>query len=326
MAMASQWEAASDDEVVQMAMFLARRAVMTAFVLWGVLTVIFVVVRIVPGDPALTQLGPTASEAELEAFRERFGLNQPLLTQYLDFMARAAVYDFGSSFRLGGPAMAHVLDRLPMSLLLAGVAMLVALLVSFPLGVRAALRPGGWADRIASVASLTIQGLPTFWVGIMLILVFARVFRLLPSGGGGDWQHVILPAVTLSLPLIGVIVRLVRSGLLEVMREGYIQTARSKGLADRIVVGAHGLRNVLIPVVTVLGLQFGVLIGGSVVVEMVFSWPGIGRLLIEAIGNRDYPVVQASVAVMAMIFVALNLIVDLLYGVLDPRIRQGAAR
>lgn len=309
-----------------MAMFLARRAAMTVFVLWGVLTVIFLVVRVVPGDPALTQLGPTASEDELAAFRARFGLDQPLLVQYGSFLASALVFDFGDSFRLGGSAVSHVLDRLPMSLMLAGAAMLIALLVSFPLGVRAALRPGGWADRISSVASLTIQGLPTFWVGIMLILIFARTFQLLPSGGAGTWQHLLLPAITMSLPLIGVIVRLVRSGLLEVMREGYIQTARSKGLPERIVVAGHGLRNVLIPVVTVLGLQFGVLIGGSVVVEMVFSWPGIGRLLIEAIGQRDYPVVQASVAAMALIFVTLNLIVDLLYGVLDPRIRQGGSR
>lgn len=309
-----------------MAVFLARRAAMTVFVLWGVLSVIFVVVRVVPGDPALTQLGPTASEEELAAFRARFGLDQPLLVQYVSFMANAVRLDFGDSFRLGGAAVAHVLDRLPMSLLLAGVAMLIALIVSFPLGLRAALRPGGWADRLSSVASLTIQGLPTFWVGIMLILIFARVLHILPSGGAGSWQHLVLPAVTMSLPLIGVIVRLVRSGLLEVMREGYIQTARSKGLSERVVVAVHGLRNVLIPVVTVLGLQFGVLIGGSVVVEMVFSWPGIGRLLIEAIGNRDYPVVQASVAAMALIFVTLNLIVDLLYGVLDPRIRQGGNR
>lgn len=309
-----------------MLMFLTKRAAMTVFVLWGVLTVIFLVVRVVPGDPALTQLGPTASEEELTAFRERFGLNEPVFVQYLDFLRNAVVLDFGDSFRLGGPAIEHVMDRLPASLILAGTAMLIALVVSFPLGVRAALNPGGWADRISSVASLTIQGLPTFWVGIMLILIFARLLNVLPSGGGGSWQHVILPAVTMSLPLIGVIIRLVRSGLLEVMREGYIQTARSKGVGERVVVGVHGLRNVLIPVVTVLGLQFGVLIGGSVVVEMVFSWPGIGRLLIEAIGNRDYPVVQAAVAVMAMVFVALNLIVDLLYGVLDPRIRQGASR
>ncbi len=309
-----------------MAMFLAKRAAMTVFVLWGVLTVIFLVVRVVPGDPALTQLGPTASEDELAAFRARFGLDQPLLAQYASFLAKAVVFDFGDSFRLGGSAVSHVLDRLPMSLVLAGAAMLIALVVSFPLGVRAALRPGGWADRISSVASLTIQGLPTFWVGIMLILIFARTLQVLPSGGAGGWQNLILPAVTMSLPLIGVIVRLVRSGLLEVMREGYIQTARSKGLAERVVIARHGLRNVLIPVVTVLGLQFGVLIGGSVVVEMVFSWPGIGRLLIEAIGQRDYPVIQASVAAMALIFVTLNLVVDLLYGVLDPRIRQGGSK
>lgn len=303
--------------------FVLRRLAMTLFVLWGVITVIFVVVRIVPGDPALVQLGPTATQEQLEAFRSQLGLDRPLFVQYLEFAKNAVVLDFGGSFRLGGDAMSHVLERLPYSLALAGAAMLLAVIIGFPLGIFSATRPGGPLDRIAATSSLAVQGLPTFWVGIMLILIFARTMKLLPSGGADSWRHLILPAVTLALPLIGVIVRLVRNGLLEVMREGYVQTARSKGLTERVVIRAHAVRNMLIPVVTVLGLQFGVLLGGAVVVEMVFSWPGIGRLLIDSIANRDYPVVQAAVAVMATVFVALNLAVDLLYGVLDPRIRLG---
>jgi len=303
--------------------FALRRFAMTLFVLWGVISVIFVVVRVVPGDPALVQLGPTATEAQLNAFRAQLGLDAPLISQYLQFAKDAVLLDFGESFRLGGAAMAHVLERLPFSLELAGAAMALAILAGFPLGIFAARYPGRLVDRIASMLSLAVQGLPTFWVGIMLILVFARIMKVVPSGGTGTWLHLVLPAVTLALPLIGVIVRLVRNGLLEEMREGYVQTARSKGLAERIVIRAHVVRNMLIPVVTVLGLQFGVLLGGAVVVEMVFSWPGIGRLLIDSISNRDYPVVQASVAVMATVFVVLNLAVDLLYGILDPRIRLG---
>jgi len=303
--------------------FLMRRVAMTLFVLWGVVTVIFIVVRIVPGDPALTQLGPTATAVELDAFRERFGLNEPLLAQYFAFLRGAVVLDFGDSFRLGGDSMGHVLQRLPLSLALAGTAMALALAVSLPLGILSAMKPGGFIDRIASTSSLIVQGLPTFWVGIMLILLFARTLNVMPSGGAESWRHIVLPAIALGLPLIGVIVRLVRSGLLETLREGYIQTARSKGLSEGVVISVHGLRNMLIPVVTVLGLQFGVLLGGAVVVEMVFSWPGLGRLLIDAIGNRDYPVVQAAVATMAAVFVGLNLAVDLLYGVLDPRIQVG---
>lgn len=304
--------------------YLLHRLAMTLFVLWGVITVIFVVVRVVPGDPALTQLGPSATEAQLEQFRVALGLDQPLIVQYFDFARGAVMLDFGDSFRLGGQAMGHVADRLPYSLMLAGAALLMAIAVGIPLGVASAMRPGGLLDRFVSTSSLVVQGLPTFWVGIMLILVFARILNLLPSGGASSVQHVVLPAVTLALPLIGVIIRLVRSGLLEVMREGYIQTARSKGIPERVVVAAHGLRNMMIPVVTVLGLQFGSLLGGAVVVEMVFSWPGLGRLLIDAISFRDYPVVQAAVAVMATVFVLLNLLVDLTYGVLDPRVRIGA--
>ncbi len=305
--------------------FALRRLLMTVFVLWGVVTVIFVVVRVVPGDPALVQLGPTASAEQLDAFRAGLGLDRPLLVQYVDFARDAVLLDFGDSYRLGGAAMGHVAERLPLSLTLAGAAMAVALLVGFPLGVAAAMRPDGLVDRVSSTASLVVQGLPTFWVGIMLILLFARTLQWLPSGGSETWGHLVLPAVTLALPLVGVIIRLVRSGLLEVMREGYIQTARSKGLTERVVVGGHAVRNMLIPVVTVLGLQFGVLLGGAVVVELVFSWPGIGRLLIDAIGHRDYPVVQACVAVMAVVFVTLNLLVDLVYGALDPRVRVGAS-
>lgn len=299
---------------------------MALFVLWGVLTVIFVIVRVVPGDPALIQLGPSATKTELEAYREVLGLNDPMLIQYWDFLRHAVLLDFGDSFRLGGEAMAHVTQRLPYSLLLAAGALIIGLLISFPLGIIAAMRPGSLLDRAVTTSSLVVQGLPTFWVGIMLILLMSRTWQILPSGGAGTLEQLLMPAVTLSLPLVGVLIRLVRNGLLEVLREGYIQTARSKGLAERIVVSVHGVRNMLIPVITVVGLQFGVLLGGAVVVEIVFSWPGVGRLLIDSISNRDYPVVEASIMVMATAFVLLNLVVDLLYGVLDPRIRVGESQ
>ena len=189
------------------------------------------------------------------------------------------------------------------------------------MGIAAAIRSGTVVDRSISIVSLFGQSTPNFWLGIMLILVFARGLQILPSGGADTWQHIVLPAITLALPLVGILTRLIRSGLLDVLREDYIRTARAKGLAAWTVMVRHALLNMLIPVVTVLGLQLGILLGGTVIVESVFAWPGVGRLLVEAIGNRDYPLVQAAILVITAAFVFINLLVDLSYGYLDPRIR-----
>lgn len=304
-----------------MTAYVVRRLFFATFVMWGAVTLIFIVMRVVPGDPVSVLLGPMATAEQVADGRLRLGLDQPILTQYLIFLQNVLRLDFGDSLRMGGSAMEVVLLRLPATVKLAVSAMAVALLLSFPLGILAALRPRSSLDRTISMVSLAGQSLPNFWVGIMLILILSRTLNILPSSGNATWQHYLMPSFTLSLPFLSVLVRLIRSGLLEVMHEGYIQTARAKGFSERVVILRHALRNVLIPVVTVAGLQFGALLSGTVIVETVFAWPGVGRILVASIFNRDYAVVQAAIFLIAGTFVLLNLLVDVLYGYLDPRVR-----
>ena len=291
------------------------------FVLWGALTVVFLAVRAVPGDPAQMMMGPNATAAEIDALRDKLGLNRPLPVQYATYMFQTLRLDLGESLRLAQPVVWLVAERLPTTGKLALTAILIALAVSFPLGIAAAVRPGGWLDGVVSVVSLLGQSVPGFWLGIMFILIFARSLRLLPSAGDETWAHLILPSITVALPLIGVLTRLVRSGLLDVLDEDYVRTARAKGLTAGAVMWRHALRNMLIPVITVIGLQIGHLLGGAVITETVFAWPGVGLLLVDAITNRDYPLVQAAILFITAIFVAINFLVDLSYGALDPRIR-----
>jgi peptide/nickel transport system permease protein len=304
-----------------MAAYIIRRIIYAIFVLWGALTVIFMVVRILPGDPATLMLGAGARPEEIEALRDQLGLNDSLIVQYGRFMSEAVRLDFGDSLWLNRPVLDSVAERIWATGRLALAAMVIALLVSFPLGILAALRQRTIVDYLVSVLSLIGQSVPSFWLGIMLILIFARQLRLLPSAGSDTWQHLVLPAVTLALPLVGVLTRLVRSGLLEVMHEDYIRTARAKGVSSSAVLTRHAMRNMLIPVVTVIGIQLGNLLGGAVIVETVFGWPGIGRLLVNAIFQRDYPLVQASILFITTTFILINLLVDISYVYLDPRIR-----
>ncbi|MEU8222135.1 nickel ABC transporter permease [Kribbella sp. NPDC048915] len=304
-----------------MGAYVVRRLFFSLFVLWGAVTIVFVVLRLVPGDPAYIMLGPDADQAQVDALRAQLGLDQPLIQQYATYLANVVHLDFGESFRLNADSMSLVLQRVPATIQLATTALLLSLLIGLPLGVVAALRAHSWVDRTISVFSLMGQSTPSFWLGIVLILVFARGLKVLPSAGSGTWSHLVLPTITLALPFLAILVRLTRSGLLEVVHEGYVQTARAKGLGEGIVILVHALRNALIPIVTVVGLQFGALLGGTVIVETVFAWPGVGRLLIDSIGRRDYGVVQASILLVATIFVVINLLVDLLYGFLDPRVR-----
>ncbi|MFI6832029.1 nickel ABC transporter permease [Kribbella sp. NPDC050241] len=304
-----------------MGAYVVRRVAFSLFVLWGAVTIIFVVLRLVPGDPAYLILGPDATQAQVNAMHQQLGLDQPMIQQYATYLANVVHLDFGQSFRLNADSMSLVLQRLPATIQLATTALLLSLLIGLPLGVIAALRAHSWVDRAISVFSLMGQSTPSFWLGIVLILVFARGLKVLPSAGSGTWSHLVLPTITLALPFLAILVRLTRSGLLEVVHEGYVQTARAKGLGEGIVILVHALRNALIPIVTVVGLQFGALLGGTVIVETVFAWPGVGRLLIDSIGRRDYGVVQASILIVATIFVVINLLVDLLYGFLDPRVR-----
>ncbi len=304
-----------------MTTYILRRLFFAIFVMWGAVTVIFIIMRVVPGDPVTVLLGPDATREQIAAGIESFGLNEPILRQYAIFLQNALRLDFGDSLRMGGSALEAVLYRLPATVQLGFSAMALALLLSFPLGILAALRPRSLLDRVISALSLAGQSIPNFWVGIMLILVMARTLNILPSSGNATWRHFVLPSVTLALPFLSVLVRLIRSGLLEVMHEGYIQTARAKGFSERVVILRHGMRNALIPVVTVVGLQFGALLSGTVIVETVFAWPGVGRLLVASIFARDYAVVQAAIFLIAGTFLLLNLLVDVLYGYLDPRVQ-----
>lgn len=304
-----------------MGAYVLRRLALSAFVLWGALTIVFVAVRVVPGDPAQLMVGAQGTREDVEALRHRLGLDRPLAAQYARYLGQALRFNFGDSLRLEVPAAAAVGQRLGATALLAGCAMLLAGAVSLPLGILAAIRRRSVTDALVSLASLLGQSVPNFWLGIMFILVFARELRWLPSAGVGGAAHLVLPVVTLSLLLIGVLTRLVRSGLLDVVREDYIRSAYAKGLGTPLVLVRHALPNALIPVVTVAGLQLGQLLAGAVIVETVFAWPGVGRLLVDAIGNRDYPVVQVAVLVITASFILVNLLVDLSYAYLDPRVR-----
>jgi peptide/nickel transport system permease protein len=301
--------------------YVIRRLLLAVFVLWGVATVVFVVVRLVPADPALLIAGDSATAAQLAALRHQMGLDQPLILQYGQFLGKALIGDFGVSYQQHRPAIDLIALALPNTALLAVCACVLALLISFPLGLLAALRVNKFSDRVITAGSLITQALPGFWIGVVLILVFSRTLQWLPSSGLNSVQSLILPSIMLALPFIAILTRMTRSGLLEVVGEGYIQTARAKGLSERTVIFPHAIRNAMIPIVTVVGLQFGTLLGGAVITETVFSFPGIGRLLVQAIQGRDYSVVQACVIVIAGAFVIVNLIVDVLYGYLDPRVR-----
>ncbi|WP_432938773.1 nickel ABC transporter permease [Kribbella sp. CA-253562] len=309
-----------------MGAYVVRRLFFSVFVLWGAVTIIFVVLRLVPGDPAYIMLGPDADQAQVDALRAQLGLDHSLAQQYVTYLTNVVNLDFGQSFRLSTDSMTLVMQRVPATIQLASTALLLSLLIGLPLGVIAALKANTWLDRTISVFSLLGQSTPSFWLGIVMILVFARNLQVLPSSGSGSWAHLVLPTVTLALPFLAILVRLTRSGLLEVVHEGYVQTARAKGLAEGGVILVHALRNALIPIVTVVGLQFGALLGGTVIVETVFAWPGVGRLLIDSISRRDYGVVQAAILLVATIFVLINLLVDLLYGFLDPRVRLAGDR
>lgn len=308
-----------------MSEFLVRRAAQAAFVVWGALTITFVIVRLVPGDPAAMMLGPFSGEAERAALRGELGLDDSVLVQYGHYLLDAVQGDFGESFRLGGSSMTAVISAVPATAVLAVAAMIATTALSLPLGIAAARHPNGPIDRLVSAASMVGQALPQFWVGIMLILVFAGGLGLFPTSGAGSLRSLVLPAVALALPYVGWLARLVRAGVLDELGADYVRTARSKGITERAVFYAHVLRNALVPVVTAAALVLGVFLGGAVIIEVVFAWPGVGKLLIDSISYRDYAVVQAAVVLIAVSYAVLNLAVDLAYGYLDPRIRVGGA-
>ena len=300
--------------------YLIRRLGRAIIALWGISTIVFVVLRL-SGDPAVLLLPQEASLEDVSRLRRDLGLDDPLLLQYLRFLGNSAVGNFGESLRHREPAMVLVRSHLWATLELSFAAFFVATTVAVPIGVLAAVKPNSLYDHAVMTLTLIGQSAPTFWIGIMLILAFGLELRWFPIGGRGTLAHLVMPAMTLGAFAMASIARLTRAAMLEVLRLDYINTARAKGLRNSSVIWKHALKNAAIPVVTIMGLQFGALLGGAVVTETVFSWPGIGRLAIQGIYNRDYPVVQASVFLAAVFFVLINFAVDLLYTILDPRIR-----
>jgi peptide/nickel transport system permease protein len=301
--------------------YVFRKVFHTAFVAFGVVTLVFVALRM-SGDPAATMLPGDASVDELVALRRQLGLDRPLWLQYLTFLGDVATGDFGTSIRHQQPALPLVLERLPATLELAGAALLLAVALALPLGVLAAVYRGRIVDVAAMAFAVVGQATPYFWMGIMLILIVSVELGWLPTSGRGGIERLILPAITLGTHFAASLARLTRTSMLEVFGQPFVTTARAKGLSEWSVVLGHTLKNAAVPVITLIGLQFGTLLGGAVVTETIFAWPGVGRLAVQSVFVRDYPVVQAGVFVLALTFVAINLLVDLLYGVLDPRIRR----
>jgi len=301
--------------------FLARRLVLTVVVLIGVATLVFSLIHLIPGDPAQAMLGEAASQKDVEDLRHRLGLDQPLIAQYGHFLRGVVHGDLGTSLRTGMPVTGQILERLPATLELAAAAMMVAIIVAIPLGIAAAVKRGTAIDHTAMVLALSGVSIPNFWLGPLLAIIFAVELGWLPVSGRGTWAHLVLPAVSLGAALAAILARMMRATLLEELRELYVLAARARGVSRARAVLRHAFRNSLIPVVTIIGLQFGAVLTGAVITETVFAWPGIGRLLIQSIGFRDYPLVQGCILLIAITYVAVNLLTDLVYGVLDPRIR-----
>ncbi|MGK9051953.1 ABC transporter permease [Neorhizobium sp. CSC1952] len=304
-----------------MANFLISRLLYAAAVLLGVSVAVFFLIRI-GGDPSALFLPPEASIEDIQRFRHLMGFDRPLIVQYWDFLSRAVRGDFGMSLRYEQPAMQLVLERVPATLQLGGAAFLLSIALAIPLAILAAANRGSLVDRASLLISLIGQSFPAFWLAIMLILLFSETFQVLPPSGRGSWQNLVMPAIVLATYSTAIITRLLRSSMIEVLQSDYVRTARGKGVRESRIILSHALRNAAIPTLTVIGLQIGALLGGAVITEEVFAYPGIGRLAIQAIANRDFTVIQAFVLFMAAVIVTINLLVDLSYGLLDPRLRR----
>jgi peptide/nickel transport system permease protein len=301
--------------------YLVRRILLTIPVLLGVATLVFSLIHLVPGDPAQAMLGDGASPQDIAELRNSLGLDRPLLDQYVTFMRHAVTGDLGRSFRTGQPVTTMIVERIPATAELAIAAMLVAIVVAIPLGVIAAVWRGTAADYGAMTFALAGVSIPNFWLGPLLAIVFAVELGWLPVSGRGTLAHLVLPAISLGLALAAILARMTRASLLDELRELYVRAARARGASRTAAVTAHALRNSMVPLLTIVALQFGAVLTGAVITETIFAWPGIGRLLIQSIGFRVYPLVQGCILLIAVTYVTVNLITDLMYGVLDPRIR-----
>jgi peptide/nickel transport system permease protein len=306
-----------------MQLYIARQVVQLVVVVIGISILSFGILHVI-GDPVLLLLPQNAGKEEFERYRHLLGLDRPIYVQYWTFASRAIVGDFGRSWYGDAPAFKLVIERMPPTIYLTFAGLGVALLIAIPLGTLAALRRHSFVDTLCTMVATAGQALPLFWLGIMLIIIFAVRLKLLPASGYGTWQHFLMPSLCLGMAFAPITMRLVRSGMIEVLSMDYIKTARSKGMAERRVVWKHAFRNAAIPVITVLGLQFGQLLGGAIITETVFAWPGVASLTVDSIRNQDFPVVQCAVVLLALIIVLVNLVVDLAVGLIDPRIRVGA--
>jgi ABC-type dipeptide/oligopeptide/nickel transport system permease component len=304
-----------------MTRYLARRLLLTIPVLFGVITLVFSLIHLVPGDPAQSMLGEGATQADIDRLRHQLGLDAPLTTQYVAYLHGVVRGNLGQSFRTGAPVVSQIVERIPATAQLAAAAMLVAVCLAVPLGMLAAIWRGTWIDESAMAVALAGIAMPNFWLGPLLAIVFAVELGWLPVSGRGTLANLVLPAITLGAALAAILARMTRASVLDELRELYVLAARARGASRARAILRHAFRNSLVPVVTVLGLQLGSVLTGSVITETIFAWPGVGRLLIQSINARDYPMVQGCILLIAVTYVAMNLLTDVVYGWLDPRIR-----
>lgn len=311
--------------------FVARRLAYSAVVLFGVLILVFALVHLVPGDPVRIALGTRYTPEAYEALRSASGLDRPIVSQFFGYLGSALTGDLGVSFRNGDPVTVTLLERLPATLSLGLVGIVIALAIALPAGIYSALREGRVSDALVRITSQFGVSIPDFWMGILFIALFSTLLGWLPTSGyrplfedpAGWLRHIILPGLTVGVVAAAIMTRYVRSAVLEVAAMGYVRTARSKGLSPRVVTFRHTVRNALVPILTITGIQLATLLGGVIVVEVVFAWPGLGRLVFNAVAARDYPLIQGAVLLIAALFLVINLLVDVLYAVVDPRIRLG---
>jgi len=301
--------------------YFIRRVLLAVPVLLGVATLVFSLIHLVPGDPAQAMMGDGASPQDVAELRKSLGLDQPLLTQYGTFLRNAIKGDLGKSFRTGQPVTMMIVERIPATAELAVAAMIIAVLIAIPLGVIAAVWRGTAIDYSAMTFALAGVSIPNFWLGPLLAIVFAVELGWLPVSGRGTLAHLVLPAISLGLALAAILARMTRASLLDELGELYVRAARARGVSNTAAISRHALRNSMVPLLTIIALQFGAVLTGAVITETIFAWPGIGRLLIQSIGFRDYPMVQGCILLIAVTYVSVNLVTDLMYGVLDPRIR-----
>ncbi len=306
--------------------YLARRLLLALPVVLGVVTLVFLLIHLIPGDPVEIMLGESALPADRDALREALGLDRPILEQYGSFLWGLCRGDLGVSLQQRRPVTALIREHYPATLELTLAAMLISLLIALPAGILSGIRQYSFLDHSTMFLALLGVSMPNFWLGPLLIWVFSIQLGWFPVSGKGGLAHLLLPAITLGASMAAIVARMTRSSVLEVLREDYVMTARAKGLSEARVILKHVLRNAMLPVLTVVGLQFGALLAGSIITETIFSWPGLGTLMVKAIQTRDYPVVQGCVLVIALSYVLVNLLTDLLYGVIDPRIRYEGTR